>query len=154
MYGQGYNERALELAYMIHGSFTVANLLDIGHLTFWIDTNDIKFDGLKLVINFDFYTSWEIVTAASIEFETFVNTIIYAEVPPVFSNPPQNNELIVLDTDKNKDDVKDFGGVESVYGSADHIYMQVYWTDFWRETLMYASVVPLSVASTVNNNVF
>ena len=39
------------------------------------------------------------------------------------------------------------GGIKSYYGPEDEIYMEIFYRDSWIKTLIFASTVPLSVAS-------
>ena len=56
-FGAGYNERALYLAYLIHETFKYEERDEI-HVEFAIDTGDTNFQGLELLIYFNFYTTW------------------------------------------------------------------------------------------------
>ena len=57
-FGAGYNERALFLAYLIHETFKVEERDEV-FVEFVIDTTDSNFQGLDLLIYFNFYTTWQ-----------------------------------------------------------------------------------------------
>ena len=47
----------------------------------------------------------------------------------------------------------DLGGIDSIYGEADEIYMEVYWKHYWNDVLVFGSTVPLSESSIKSQNV-
>ena len=152
-YGQGYPVAAIELAYRIHQSLTIIDPADRSYLSFSINNlSESRFSGIEFKIFFDLGTSWEDATAGPVKISISLPVI---ELAPDFTNPPTNNDkFIVLDKEQSPKETTNLGGIKSYYGPSDLIYMEVFFLDSWIKTLIFASRVPLSIASAENLHIY
>ena len=88
-YGQGYTERAIELAYKIIMSLEILDPFDQSQLSFSLNgVTDSKYNGLEFKVYFDLKTSWEVATAGPIGISITLPTLDEA---PDFTNAPTSN---------------------------------------------------------------